>query len=290
LGVNQLVVAVNKLDTAGWSQVRFEDIRSKLQTFLVKLAGFRPDDITFVPCSGLLGENLATKSEEPKLSQWYTGPTLLEAIDSFRPPERPVGKPLRLTVNDVFKGPGGLCVAGRLETGMLQSGDKVLIQPIGEIATVKSITMDNDSGPIAFAGDPVLITLLGVADASVISIGFVLTDPSHPIRVSSRIQTRIVTFDALSVPITKGFTGVLHIGSMSEQVVVKKLISQLHRGTGEVVKARPRCLTKNVNGMIELEPSKPICVEEFKDVKELGRFTLRSAGVTIAAGVITKVY
>lgn len=79
-----------------------------------------------------------------------------------------------------------------------------------------------------------------------------------------KFQARIVTFDAMSIPLTKGFIGVMHLGSLQEQVSVKKLISQLHKGTGEVVKAKPRCVLKNSNALVELACSKPICIEEFK--------------------------
>jgi elongation factor 1 alpha-like protein len=189
----------------------------------------------------------------------------------------------------VFKGQGGQCVGGKVETGMVQAGDKVMVQPMGEIVTVKSISMEEGMGPMAFAGDPVLISLHGVSDANILGAGCVLSDPNYPCRVSAKFQARVVTFDAMTVPLTKGFMGVMHLGSLQEQVAVRKLISQLHKGTGEVIKSKPRCLMKNSNALIELECTKTICIEEFKDVKELGRFTFRYAGVTIAAGVITKV-
>lgn len=126
------------MDTVGWSKNRFEEIKARLATFLIRNAGFKESDLTFVPCSGLVGENLTKVSGEKDLVTWYQGPTLVQAIDSLKPPERPVGKPLRVSVNDVFRGQGGHCIGGRVETGMVQSGDKVMVQPIGEIVTVKS--------------------------------------------------------------------------------------------------------------------------------------------------------
>jgi len=124
--------------------------------------------------------------------------------------------------------------------------------------------MEEDMGSIGFAGDPVLVTLQGLTDATVICIGNVLCDQNYPVKVSSRFQARIVTFDAMAIPLTRGFTGVMHLGSVSEQIVVKKLISQLNKGTGEVLKLKPRFIGKNSNGIVELEASKPVCVEEFK--------------------------
>lgn len=102
LGVTQLAVAINKLDTVSWSQERFNEIKDKLKAFL-KQAGFRENDVTFVPCSGLTGQNLVDKSTENELVSWYNGSSLLEVIDGFRSPERPITKPFRFSINDIFK-------------------------------------------------------------------------------------------------------------------------------------------------------------------------------------------
>lgn len=124
--------------------------------------------------------------------------------------------------------------------------------------------MDEGLGNKAFAGDPVLLSLQGYSDMNVVSIGCVLSDPNFPCKIATKLQARIVTFDAMAVPLIKGFTGVMHIGTISEQVTVTRLISQLNKGTGEVIKARPRCLPKNSNGIIELEALRCVCLEEFK--------------------------
>jgi elongation factor 1 alpha-like protein len=126
------------------------------------------------------------------------------------------------------------------------------------------ITFDEGSRTKAFAGDPVLLSLQGYSDINVVSIGCVLSDPQFPCKIGKTFQARVVTFDAMTVPLIKGFTGVMHIGTISEQVTVKKLINQLNKGTGELIKNKPRCLPKNSNGVIELETLRPVCIEEFK--------------------------
>ena len=125
------------------------------------------------------------------------------------------------------------------------------------------ITLE-DMGSAAFAGDPVLVTLQNLADGSIIGIGDIISDPNFPAKVSSRFQATVVTFDTMTIPLIKGFTGVIHLGTTSEQMTVKKLVSQLSKGTGEVVKLKPRCLGKNSNGVIEIETLKPVCIEEFR--------------------------
>ncbi|KAG8225167.1 hypothetical protein J437_LFUL002867 [Ladona fulva] len=288
LGVSQLAVAVNKMDNVGWSQDRFSEVVSKLGTFL-RQAGFRDGDITFVPCSGLAGQNLALPPTEEALLKWYSGPCLLDVIDNFKTPPRPVSKPFRMSVNDIFKGTGsGFCVSGRVETGILQAGEKVLVQPQGELALVKGITMDEMPTQVTFAGDHPCVTLSGI-DMQNVLVGYILSDPANPLAVTSRITARIVVFN-IKVPITRGYPVVFHHQSLLEPAVVTKLIAQLNKSTGEVVKNNPRCLVKNSNATVEIETAHPICVELYRDVKELGRFMLRSGGLTIAAGLVTKIH
>ncbi|RWS06746.1 HBS1-like protein, partial [Dinothrombium tinctorium] len=303
LGVTQLAVVINKLDNVNWNEARYHEIMRKMKNFL-KQAGFKEQDVTFVPCSGLAGENLNTKSKIKELTSWYNGPCLLEVIDSFKPPERLVEKPFRLCIGDVFKTMGsGITVSGRIEAGAIRTSQKVIIMPVGEQCTIKgkkcsnklfhlsqfsAITIDDQNVASAFAGDYISTTLVG-CDPNNVSIGSVLCDPSNPSPVTSSFEARIVVFHNVEVPLTKGFPVVLHYKSLSEQSVVKKLISQLSKSTGEVIKKKPRCLPKNSSGIVEISVNRPLCVELYKDYKELGRFMLRSKGATIAAGMITKI-
>ncbi|XP_071636118.1 protein HBS1 [Temnothorax longispinosus] len=285
LGVSQLAVVVNKLDTVNWSKDRFNEIVDKMSVFL-KQAGFK-DTITFVPCSGLSGENIVTKPKE-QLSNWYTGPTLVNVIDNFKCPERPISKPFRFSINDIFKGTGsGFCVSGHVETGMVSLGDKVLILPQNEIAVVKGLQSDEISTANAFAGDHVALTLAGIEQQNV-GIGDIICNPQNPVPVTTCFQAHVVIF-AIAKPITKGLPVVMHQQSLVQPAVITKLIAQLHRSTGDVIKKKPRCLPKNSSAIIEVATQTPICMELYKDIKQLGRVMLRLEGTTIAAGLITKI-
>ncbi|KAG5898030.1 hypothetical protein JTB14_001742 [Gonioctena quinquepunctata] len=287
LGVSQLVVAINKLDTVLWSRERFDEIVQKLKAFL-KQAGFKDTDVTFVPCSGLTGQNLISKPSESELLDWYSGPCLLDVIDNFRSPARPVSKPFRLSVNDIFKGTGtAFCVSGRVETGTLSAGDRVLVCPSRESATVKSLSIDEMPHNVAFAGDQVTATLSGIEMQNV-SVGNILCDAQHPVQVATKFQARIVVFN-VTVPITRGFSVILHHQSLVEPVIVSKLISQLNKSTGEVLKKHPRFLGNNTSAIVEIQVSRPIALELYSECKELGRVMLRVGGVTIAAGLITQI-
>lgn len=287
LGVSQLAVAVNKLDTSNWSQERFNEITKKLKAFL-KQAGFKDSDVTYVPCSGLTGENLVKPPAEAELIKWYSGPCLLDVIDKFNVPERPVAKPLRMSVNDVYKGTGsGFCVAGRIENGLINKGDKVLVCHTKEMAEVRNISINEMTTNVAFAGDQVSVTLTGV-DMQNVSVGYVLSDPIQQVPVTTRFEARIVVFN-IKVPITRGFPVLIHHQSLVESANIVKLKSLLNKSTGELVKKKPRCLGNNCVAVVEIEVCRPICVERYKDVKELGRVMLRVAGTTIAAGLVTNI-
>lgn len=141
LGVQQLIVAINKLDTVSWNEARFKEVQAKLGAYLVHV-GFKKSNVVFVPVSGLTGENLTKKSEIPELTSWYKGTCLLDQIDKFSPPMRLLDRPLRMRVTDFFKGgigsSGGVSVAGNIESGTIQVGEQIMIVPGGEIGYVKS--------------------------------------------------------------------------------------------------------------------------------------------------------
>lgn len=285
LGISQLAVIVNKLDTVDWSKERFDEIVSKISIFL-KQAGFK-DNVIFVPCSGLSGENILTKPKE-SLSNWYKGPTLVDVIDNFKCPERHMNKPFRFSINDIFKGTGsGFCVSGHVETGMISLGDKILILPRNETAVIKSLQIDEISITNAFAGDQVSLTLSGI-DQQNVGIGDIICNPQNPVPVTLCFQAHIVVF-TVKVPIVKGLPIVIHQQSLVQPGVITKLIAQLHRTTSEMIKKKPRCLPKNSSAIIEITMQNPICMELYKDIKQLGRVMLRVEGTTIAAGLVTKI-
>ncbi|XP_073193467.1 HBS1-like protein isoform X3 [Lepidochelys kempii] len=286
LGVTQLAVAVNKMDQVSWQQERFQEITSKLGQFL-KQAGFKESDVAYIPTSGLGGENLVTSCRSSELTEWYKGKCLLEQIDSFKPPQRSVDKPFRLCVSDVFKDQGsGFCVTGKIEAGYIQTGDRLLAMPPNETCTAKGITLHDEPVDWAAAGDHVSLTLTGM-DIIKINVGCIFCGLKEPIKACTRFRARVLIFN-IDVPITKGFPVLLHYQTVSEPATIRRLLSILHKSTGEVTKKKPKVLTKGQNALIELQTQRPVALELYKDFKELGRFMLRYSGSTIAAGVVTE--
>ena len=200
LGVSQLCVAINKLDTVDWDQARFTHIKEKLRIFLTKQAGFKETDLSFVPCSGLTGENLGQPPTSDKLRSWYSsGPTLVEVVDTMKTPVRAMEKPFRLAISDIFRAQtgSGWSVAGRVEAGLVMKEDRLMVSPLLELATVKSVDLG-----LGFAGDHVVLTVTG-PDQNSVNPGMVLCDPANLVPVTNRFQARVVIFN-IEMPITKG--------------------------------------------------------------------------------------
>ncbi|GAM20318.1 hypothetical protein SAMD00019534_034930 [Acytostelium subglobosum LB1] len=285
LGIMQLIVAINKMDMIEWSQERYNFVVETLRLFLIS-AKFSEKNIHFMPISGFKGENLVSKITDPKGS-WYTGNTLLQQIDSFSVGERLINKPLRMVVNDVFKSSskGSVMVGGKMEAGVMGVGDKLLISPGNEVCTVKAIRRSSAESEWAVGGDNVDLSLV-IDQTNILHVGSILSDPEKPIKVAKRFLAQIVTF-ALPLPITNGFQAVFHAHSMEEPATITKMVSLLD-GSGEVSKKNPRCVSDGMTAVVEVTLSKMSCLELYSTYRQLGRFTLRDSGKTIAAGIITE--
>jgi elongation factor 1 alpha-like protein len=300
LGVSQVICAVNKMDAIAWSQERFEEIVKKLASFL-KSSGYKESDVTYVPVSGWTGENLIAANNPP--IDWYVnekktsingvinGATLIDLIDRLKPPERPMSKPFRLCINDIFRAAGvganTVSIAGRIDCGGVEINERLLLRPSNDQVIIKSIQIENSNVQSAFAGDNVILNIQGV-DPTHLFVGNVVCDPEFPIPCATSIQARVIIFNILT-PILPGTPVVFHFKSLQEQAKIRSLVEELNRSTGELKRLQPRLLTKNSSGVIEIELHRAICCELFSDSKELGRFMLRQGGVTMAAGIITKI-
>ncbi|KAJ3129649.1 HBS1-like protein [Nowakowskiella sp. JEL0407] len=292
LGVVQLIVAVNKLDNVEWSKQRYDEIIAQLTPFLTQ-AGFKKSKVRFVPCSGFSGENLIARKAEGL--KWYEGPTLVELLDSYEVPDRPIDAPLRLSISDLFKGgtqfgggsSGSATISGRIDGGYMQIGDKVKIMPMGEIGTIKDILLNDDTVKWAVAGDNVMVTISNVEFQN-LSKGSVVCNPEQPIPVTTRIKAQIVTFDLL-IPLTPGCILEIHYSSSTETASLAKLVSIVDKSTGEVVKKNPRAIPKNSSAVVIIQMNRAVCIETFKNSKELGRFILRYSNAAVAAGIVTEI-
>ncbi|MCD6096070.1 MAG: translation elongation factor EF-1 subunit alpha [Thermoprotei archaeon] len=284
MGIDQIIVAINKMDTVNWSQERYEQIKAELSKFM-KMLGYKVDKVPFVPVSGWTGDNLVEKS---KNMPWYKGPTLLEALDMLQEPPRPIDKPLRIPVQDVYSITGvGTVPVGRVETGVLKVGDKVIFMPANKVGEVKSIETHHVRINEAKPGDNIGFNVKGIARHE-IRRGDVAGHPDHPPTVVDEFTARIFVIYHPTA-ISEGYTPVMHIHTATVATRFAELVQKLDPRTGAVIEDHPKFLKTGDVAIVKLKPIKPVVVEKYSDFPPLGRFAVRDSGRTVAAGVVIDV-
>ncbi|AEH06461.1 translation elongation factor EF-1 subunit alpha [Methanothermococcus okinawensis] len=281
LGVNQLAVAINKMDTVNYSEEEYKAMKDMLSNQLLKILGYNPDNIHFVPVASYLGDNVVNKSDK---MPWYKGPTLVEVIDTFQPPEKPVDLPLRLPIQDVYTITGvGTVPVGRVETGVMKPGDKVVFEPAGVTGEVKSIEMHHEQLPKAEPGDNVGFNVRGVGKKD-IKRGDVVGHPDNAPTVAEEFTAQIVVLQHPSV-ITAGYTPVFHAHTAQVACTFTELLKKLNPATGEVKEENPDFLKAGDAAIVKIVPTKPMVIENVREIPQLGRFAIRDMGMTVAAGM-----
>ncbi|MEM3550027.1 MAG: translation elongation factor EF-1 subunit alpha [Candidatus Bathyarchaeia archaeon] len=286
LGVNQLVVAVNKMDdaTVNWSQERYNEIKNEVSRML-RMVGYKVEKIPFVPTSGWTGDNLVKPSEK---MPWYKGPALIDALDIFEVPPKPLDKPLRIPIQDVYSITGvGTVPVGRVETGVLKEGDTVIFMPANKQGEVKSIEMHHSRIPRAEPGDNIGFNIRGVAKTD-IRRGDVCGHVTNPPTVAREFIGQIIVIYHPTA-IAAGYTPVLHYHTGQIACRFTELIRKIDPRSGQVVEEKPSFLKTGDAALVRMEPLRPIAIETYSEFSELGRFAVRDMGTTIAAGIVKEI-
>jgi elongation factor 1-alpha len=296
LGVKQIIVCVNKMDdkSVNYDEKRYTEIKEEVGKFLTKIgyAVFKEDKntkkitewmVNFIPISGWVGDNMIDRSDKMK---WYKGPTLLEALDAIKPPKRPTDKPLRLPLQDVYKIGGiGTVPVGRVETGIIKPGMVVTFAPVMLQTDVKSVEMHHEAMEQAGPGDNVGFNVKNVSVKD-IRRGMVCGDTKQdpPAKVPT-FEAQVIVLDHPN-RIMAGYTPVLDCHTAHIACKFQKLLSLMDKRTGKVLEADPKFLKSGQAAMVELAPTKPMCVESYSEYPPLGRFAVRDMRKTVAVGVI----
>ncbi|KAF9775575.1 hypothetical protein IL306_006316 [Fusarium sp. DS 682] len=274
LGVQRLVITVNKLDMVGWSQERFDEIAQQVNGFLAGL-GFQPKNIDFIPISGLNGDNLVRRTEDTAAS-WYTGPTLIEALENSEPSTtRALKKPFRMSISEVFRSQlGTTTIAGRVDSGSVQIGDALLVQPSGEEAYVKSIMVDSDMQDWAVAGQSVSVALTNI-DPIHIRVGDMLCHTKDPINCGDTFTLKAMAFEHLMpMPVD------LHRGRLHSAGQIVSITATLDKASGVIVKKKPRVVQPGGVARVVIKLAAKVPLEPGQ------RVVIRSGGETVAAGLL----
>jgi elongation factor 1-alpha len=286
LGVDQAVVAVNKMDdaTVNWSQQRYEEVKDGVSR-LLRMVGYNIAKINFIPTSGWTGDNLVKRSDK---MPWYRGPTLFEALDQFEVPTKPVDKPLRIPVQEVYSIRGvGTVPVGRVETGILYPDRELVFMPSKLSGEVKSIEEHYVRLEKAEPGDNIGFNVKGI-NREQITRGEVAGYPDKAPKVANSFLGQIfVIFHPTAI--AQGYTPVLHIHTAQIAVRFAELVSKLDPRTGQVIENNPSYLKTGDAAIVKFEPLHTVALEVFSEIPQLGRFAIRDMGTTIAAGIVREI-
>jgi elongation factor 1-alpha len=286
LGVKQLIVHVNKMDIAGvdWNEDKYKKAVSEVSE-LLKMAGFNPADVPMIPASSLEGDNVFNKSDK---TPWYKGPTLFDAIDAIEMPPKPLDKPLRLPIQDVYKISGiGTVPVGKIETGVLHAGKTVVFNPSQQSAEVKSIEMHHTNVPKAEPGDNVGFNIRGLAATDIRRgdvAGYADNEPSF-VRHDEFFVGQIQLMD-IPKAVSVGYSPVFHAHTAQVAVKFMELLEKTNKNGKET---NPSFLKTGDACLIRFQPTKPMAIEQMDTFPELSRFAIRDMGKTVAAGVCVKI-
>ncbi|KAJ5899588.1 Translation elongation/initiation factor/Ribosomal beta-barrel [Penicillium taxi] len=274
MGVQKIVVAVNKMDTVQWNKGRFDEIEQHISSFLTT-AGFQAKNIAFVPCSGVLGQNISKRYED-LTSLWYNGRTLIEELETSEPFTYALDKPLRMTIGDVFRGgvQNPISISGRLDAGSLQVGDQILTIPSGETALIRSLEVDSEPSDWAVAGQNVTLNLANI-DPVHLHSGDVVCRASSPIAAIATFTAKVLAFEHLMPMMVDVHRGRLHVPGR-----ISKLVASLDKASGASIKKRPKIVAPGtvVRVVVEMDQAVPL--------EAPTRIVLRSGGSTVAAGLL----
>jgi len=284
LGVGQLIVAVNKMDMQNYDQAKFNEVKDQVSK-LLKTVGYKPDEIQFIPIASLKGDNVAKKSEN---MSWYTGPTLVKAFDAFKEPDKPTNLPMRMPIQDVYSITGiGVVPVGRIETGIMKVGQKVVAVPgregKGVPGEVKSIEMHHEQMKEAQPGDNVGINVRGFGKKD-IARGDVIGDAASVPTVASEFTAQIVILNHPSV-VTVGYTPVFHIHTAQVACRIEAIEKKLNPATGETIAENPDFIKNGDAAIVRIKPVQPLVIEKQSEIPQMSRFAIRDSGQTVAAGM-----
>ncbi|ETS61223.1 elongation factor 1-alpha [Moesziomyces aphidis] len=297
LGVRQLIVAVNKMDTTKYSEDRFNEIVKETSNFIKKV-GYNPKTVAFVPISGWHGDNMIEPTKE---MAWYkgweretkagkvTGKTLLDAIDAIEPPSRPTDKPLRLPLQDVYKIGGiGTVPVGRVETGVIKGGMVVTFAPSNVTTEVKSVEMHHEVLSEGLPGDNVGFNVKNVSVKD-IRRGNVCSDSKNdPAMEAASFLAQVIVMNHPG-QIGNGYAPVLDCHTAHIACKFNEITEKIDRRTGKSIENNPKFIKSGDAALVNMVPTKPMCVESFQQYPPLGRFAVRDMRQTVAVGVIKEV-
>jgi len=291
MGIEKIIVAVNKLDVVHWSPERYYYISSLVVPFLEEI-GYNEENITILPISGLHGDNVFKRSKREDLG-WYNGQCLLEILDEMTLTPKNIKKPLRMVLNSIYNSTTGkakgLCFSGKIESGVIEKGGKYVVMPACGQVVIKDIFVDEEKKNQCIPGENVIAVVQAKEfDINNFKYGSIVCHLEYPMPIANKFVAEVEVFE-FERPLIRGERTILHIGLNKISTVLTKIQHTIKKDTGQIVKKNPKFLTKGDVANVEILCERPTCMELFKNYPLFGRVILREKDRTIASGVIKEI-
>jgi len=284
MGVKQMIVCCNKMDAKGadYREERYNEIVAEVKAYL-KQVGYKIDTVPFIPISGWTGDNMLEQSSN---MPWYKGDYLLQSLDKIKPPKRPVLKPLRLPLQDVYKISGiGTVPVGRVETGVIKPNMTVCFGPLGTTTEVKSVEMHHEQVAEAIPGDNVGFNVKGLSVQD-IKRGYVASDAKNvPAMDTDYFKAQVIVMNHPG-QIMNGYAPVLDCHTCHIACKFAEIENKMDKRTGKITEELPKFIKSGDASIVRMIPSKPMVIEAFSEFPPLGRFAVRDMKQTVAVGVV----
>jgi len=278
LGIKQLLVVINKMDLVEYKQERFQQVKNDI---VKRLKDFSLDPLEVIPIAAHLGDNVARRSDK---MLWYQGPTLLEGLDRLRPAPTSEEGVLRFPVQDIYEQNGEKILVGRLVSGTLKSGQRVMFHPLGKTATVDYIKVMEGKKDQALAGESIGVVLKEKGAMQGLKRGEIACDLTPTPLINNTIVATV--FWMSGEPLRKGDTLDLKCATQQVSCKVKKIRDRMNSSSLEIIDADADELHNTEVATLTLKANGYLCMDPFESVAETGRFVLMRDTNTVAGGVM----
>ena len=298
LGIEKIIVGVNKMDSCDWSEQRFNEIKEEMSKMLQQ-SGFKPKQVPFIPYSGYQGENMVEKTDKmPWFKGWKAnlskdeaveGVTLYDALEKLaRPPVRFPDRAVRIPINGIYKIKGvGDVITGRVEQGTINAGDTVRIAPRG-ISGLKvfSIEMHHKTWPNAKPGDNVGMNIKGLDKNNMPKVGDVISLEKEPLLEPVESFTAQIVVQEHPGQLKPGFAPLVHVRTAKSSCKMTKILWKMGKKTGNEKLENPPFLEMGESAEVEFTPQQPLYLESFDDCPGLGRVAVMDQNQLVMLGKV----
>ena len=301
LGIEQVIVGINKMDSCDWSKDRFGEIKKEM-TLMLQQSGRKPKKIPFIPYSGYLGENLIEKTDKmPWYEGWSAnlnpttqikGDTILDALEKFvKPPKRNETGPLRIPVSGVYNIKGvGAIIAGRIEQGIVNEGDSIAFTPCN-ISGCKMFSMEMHHKKYAkcYPGDNIGMSIKGLSKDLMPKAGDVIYNPKEGECPPVKSFVAMINVQDHPGQLKEGFCPIVHVRTTKISCKMTKINWKMSKKTGDTKQESPSFIEKGETAEVVFEPMKPMFLEKFSDTPGMGRIAVMNSNSLVMLGKVMDV-